>query len=180
MSETPVPDWAAWRPVERGVLCFIVREREVLLILKKRGLGGGKINAPGGKIDPGETPLQAAIRETQEEVGLTPHDPVLRGELYFQFTNGYSLHCLVYRAEGCSGTPTETDEAVPIWTPRDAIPYEKMWADDATWLPLLLAGERFTGHFVFDDEAMLYHKIEAGRLEPRCFDDAGDNRGAEG
>lgn len=168
-GEVAVPDWAAWQPVDRGVLCFIVQGSEVLLILKKRGLGGGKINAPGGKIDPGETPLQAAIRETQEEVGLTPHDPVLHGELYFQFTNGYSLHCLVYRAEGCSGTPTETDEAVPIWTQRDKIPYDKMWADDITWLPLLLKGETFTGHFVFDDEVMLYQKMEAGRLEPRCF-----------
>ena len=35
---------------------FIIDEakREVLLIRKKRGLGAGKINGPGGKIDPGE------------------------------------------------------------------------------------------------------------------------------
>lgn len=151
------------------MLCFIVEGPQVLLILKKRGLGGGKINAPGGKIEPGETPLAAAIRETQEEVGLTPHDPELRGEIYFQFTSGYSLHCLVYLAHGCTGEAIETPEAVPIWTARDSIPYDKMWADDATWLPLLLAGETFTGYFVFDDEAMLHHHIEVGQLEPRCF-----------
>src|SRR4051794_35353585 len=46
------PDWAAWVPRERAVLCFIVCGGRVLLIHKKRGLGAGKVNAPGGKIEP--------------------------------------------------------------------------------------------------------------------------------
>ena len=39
---------------------------QVLLIRKKRGLGAGKINGPGGKLDPGETFAQTAVREVQE------------------------------------------------------------------------------------------------------------------
>lgn len=153
-------DWAAWSPRERGVLCFIFRERELLLIHKKRGLGAGKINAPGGKIEPGESPRQAAIRETQEEVGLTPFDPQPLGELFFQFTDGYSLHCVAFRAEGCEGTPIETDEAIPLWTPLDAVPYDAMWADDIDWLPLLIAGRAFRGYFIFEGDTMLEHRIE--------------------
>ena len=153
-------DWAAWVPRERAVLCFIFREGELLLIHKKRGLGGGKINAPGGKIEPGESAREAAIRETQEEVGLTPHDPRPMGELFFQFTDGYSLHCIAFRAEGCDGTPVETDEATPIWTRLDAIPYHAMWADDAEWLPLLVAGRFFRGFFIFDGDMMLDRHVE--------------------
>ena len=159
-------DWARWTPRERGVLCFIFRERELLLIHKKRGLGGGKINAPGGKIEPGETPLAAAIRETQEEVGLTPLDPQPLGELFFQFTDGYSLHCIAFRAEGCEGSAVETEEAVPLWTALDAIPYEAMWADDIGWLPLLIAGRAFRGYFLFDGDAMLQHRIEVLPCSP--------------
>jgi len=153
-------DWSRWTPRERGVLCFIFRQGELLLILKKRGLGAGKINAPGGKIEPGESSLEAAIRETQEEVGLTPHDPRPVGELFFQFTDGYTLHCVVFRAEGHDGTEVETDEAVPRWTPLNAVPYDAMWADDGIWLPLLIAGRPFRGHFIFDGDTMLDHQIE--------------------
>jgi len=153
-------DWTRWTPQERAVLCFVLQNQRLLLILKKRGLGGGKINAPGGKIEPGETARAAAIRETQEEVGVTPVDPEARGEISFQFTDGYSLQCTVFLAHGCEGTPYETDEAVPIWTDPAAIPYEKMWADDAEWLPLLLAGQPFRGFFVFDNETMLSKKLE--------------------
>ncbi len=153
-------DWNHWTPRERAVLCFIRRGDEVLLILKKRGLGGGKMNAPGGKIEPGETPLEAAIRETQEEVGLTPLDLDERGELFFQFTDGYSLHCRVFIAAGCEGTPIETDEAIPYWTRVAEIPYDRMWADDRIWLPEMLEGRRFRGYFVFDDETMLSQKLD--------------------
>ena len=79
-------------------LCFIVRDGRVLLIRKKRGIGAGKINGPGGKVDPGETPLAAAVRETQEEIGVTPIDPQLRGDLRFHFRDGLRLRCLVYRS----------------------------------------------------------------------------------
>ncbi len=153
-------DWTQWNPQDRAVLCFIFRGNELLLIHKKRGLGGGKINAPGGKIEPGESPREAAIRETQEEVGLTPLDPRPLGELSFQFTDGYSVHCIVFRAEGHQGIAIETDEAVPIWTALDAVPYEAMWADDREWLPLLIAGRAFRARYVFDGETMLSQEME--------------------
>jgi len=155
-------DWNCWKPRERAVLCFIVEGDQVLLILKKRGLGGGKINAPGGKIEPGETAWEAAIRESQEEVGLTPHDPEARGVVCFQFTDGYSLHCTVFTARGCSGTPVETDEARPFWNAIDTIPYHEMWEDDHIWLPLLMRGETFYGRFHFEGEKMLSHELQTG------------------
>ncbi len=53
------------------------------------------------------------------------------------------------------GVPQETEEATPHWTPVDRIPYDRMWADDRTWLPLLLDGKRFKGRFLFDGDSML-------------------------
>jgi len=159
-------DWTHWAPRERANLCFIMKEGRLLLIRKKRGLGAGKINAPGGKIEPGETALDSAVRETFEEVGVVPLAPRKRGELSFQFADGYSLHCTVFLALDCEGEPTETAEAAPFWTSVDAIPFDEMWADDAYWLPLLVAGKAFCGYFTFDGEILLSREI-------RLLDDRG-------
>lgn len=153
-------DWPAWEPNQRATLCFVVRGEEVLLIKKKRGLGKGKINGPGGRIDPGESPEQCAIREVEEELCVTPTDLELSGRLNFHFVDGLALRCHVFRASGCEGTPAETPEAVPLWTPLDAIPYERMWQDDRLWIPLMLEGTRFEGRFLFNDDTMLGYEID--------------------
>jgi 8-oxo-dGTP pyrophosphatase MutT (NUDIX family) len=41
----------------------------------------GQISFPGGSLEAGETPVQAALREAQEEVGLNPGEVVVLGEL---------------------------------------------------------------------------------------------------
>ena len=153
-------DWNTWTPRERATLCFIKRNGKVLLIHKKRGLGAGKINGPGGRMEPGETPLECAIRETQEEICVTPRDLEKQGELHFQFLDGYSLFCTVYVAHGYYGEPRETEEAVPFWADIGEIPYEGMWEDDPHWLPLAITGRNFRGYFEFDGERLLSHRVD--------------------
>jgi 8-oxo-dGTP diphosphatase len=153
-------DWSHWKPQEHANLCFIVKEGRVLLIQKKRGLGAGKINGPGGKLDPGETALESALREVREEIGVTPTRVEERGELRFQFVDGYSLHCVVFIAGDYEGELCETDEATPFWVPMAEVPYEKMWEDDRHWLPEALAGRRFQGWFLFDGDRMVEKRVE--------------------
>ena len=156
-------DWSQWQPTLRATLLFVVDRdtQQVLLIRKKRGLGEGKINGPGGKLDPGETACECAVRETEEELHVTAHQPRKHGELWFQFTDGLGMHVAVFIAESFTGTPTETDEAIPLWTPLDALPLEEMWQDDRFWLKQLLHdGATFRGCFSFDGDQMLSHEIE--------------------
>ena len=54
-------DWQAWVPEQVATLMFITKGERVLLIRKKRGLGAGKINGPGGRIEENETPAACAI-----------------------------------------------------------------------------------------------------------------------
>jgi 8-oxo-dGTP diphosphatase len=152
-------DWSRWQAVDRATLTFIVDSEQVLLIRKKRGLGAGKINGPGGRLEAGESFRECAIREVEEEVCVTQCDPRESGELRFQFTDGYSIHVHVFLARGCEGRAAETDEALPMWFALDAIPYEEMWADDVLWLPRLLAGERIEGRFLFDGDTMLDYSV---------------------
>ena len=149
-----------WTPVHHATLVFVRSGDEVLLIRKKRGLGAGKINGPGGKLDAGETALQCAVREVQEELCITPLNLVPHGELKFQFLDDYAIHVHVFVASAYEGTPTETDEALPLWFKMRAIPYDEMWADDEIWLPRVLAGAIVSGSFVFDGDRMLEHQVE--------------------
>jgi 8-oxo-dGTP diphosphatase len=163
-------DWERWSPEVCATLLFVVRDGRILLIHKKRGLGAGKINGPGGKLDPGESPLDGAIREVQEEIGVTPLRVEQRGEIRFQFTDGLALQGYVFLARDCSGCPRESDEAAPFWTAVDRIPYARMWADDVFWMPMLLAGEKFRGRALFDADALLDQRFETlpadHRFEP--------------
>jgi 8-oxo-dGTP diphosphatase len=153
-------NWQEWQPTEVATLLFVIQDDQILLIRKKRGLGAGKINGPGGRIEDGETPLECAIRETQEELCITPQNVEFCGDLYFQFVGGFSIRGHVYKADSFHGEPTETDEAIPYWFPLAEIPYHEMWEDDQTWIPHMLAGQTFSGRYLFDDDTMLEQHIE--------------------
>lgn len=152
-------DWSTWKPDDLATLLFVVRDGHILLIRKKRGLGAGKINGPGGRLEPGEAPVAGAVREVEEELCVTATDVRASGELRFQFVDGYSLHVWVFKASGYRGEVTETDEAAPLWFSLDDIPYPEMWADDRIWLPLMLGDQPFSGRFIFDGDAMLDHHV---------------------
>lgn len=145
---------------KEAVISYIFYKKDVLLIEKKRGLGAGKINVPGGHIELGESPYEAAIRETKEEVSLDTDSLELMGNLYFKFSDGLTMKGWVYRTNSFTGTPTESDEAKPFWNPISNIPYDKMWEDDIVWLPKMLSGRYFRGYFEFDNDLMLKRKIE--------------------
>jgi 8-oxo-dGTP diphosphatase len=153
-------DWTTWEPTEKATLLFVLSAGQILLIHKKTGLGAGKINGPGGRIDPGETALQGAVREVQEELCVTPTGVRPAGELSFQFMDGYALHGFVFTASGFEGTLCETREAAPLWVPVGEIPYERMWQDDALWIPLMLKEKGFRGFFIFEGDEMLDSRLE--------------------
>lgn len=157
-------DWANWQPTERATLCFVITDGRILLIRKKRGLGAGKVNGPGGRLEHGETEVECAIRETREELGIDVIDPERGGELHFQFTDGYALHCAVFIASEARGEAIETDEAIPLWTDLNAIPFHEMWADDIHWLPGLIDGRKFRGFFEFHGEEMRSCIMEWGEF----------------
>jgi hypothetical protein len=67
----------------------------------------------------------------------------------------------VFNIQQFSGQPAESDEMQPIWFDHSAIPFDKMWADDAHWYPLYLAGARFEGVFAFrNTHELVWHRLQ--------------------
>ncbi len=155
---------ARWDPQELAVLCFVKCNQELLLIHKRRGLGAGKINAPGGRCEAGERPIDAAIRETQEEVCITPNVLKEYGILRFMFADGYQLEGRVFIAEAFEGIPAATEEAFPFWCPVSALPYSQMWEDDIHWLPHVLSNFYVEANFGFSGDRMKSRSIKTFNL----------------
>ena len=159
MNQLSDIDWDSWKAKVPATLVFVFRDGNILLIYKKTGLGKGKINGPGGKVEPGESPEGCAIRECREELGITVSNLQYCGQHRFQFVDGLTIHVWVYKTADFEGIPTETVEARPLWVPLDEIPYEQMWEDDGIWLPMLLRGERFQGRWIFEGDRMLDYEL---------------------
>jgi 8-oxo-dGTP diphosphatase/2-hydroxy-dATP diphosphatase len=135
-------------------LCLIHQHPRILLGMKKRGFGAGRWNGFGGKIAPGESIEEAAVRELREETGVEadPMDLEQHGILEFEFQNdpGKVLEVHVFKVHNHTGEPVETEEMRPKWFFVDEIPFKDMWSDDPYWIPLFIKGRKFRGRFVFD------------------------------
>lgn len=153
-------DWTQWQPQQRATLLYVICDGQILLIRKKRGLGAGKINGPGGRIEAGESAVECAVRETDEEVGIRACNVEERGQMRFQFVDGFSMEVDILTANAYEGTPCETDEAAPLWFPIDDIPYGEMWATDRHWLPEIVAGKSLVGRALFDGDEPLDWDIQ--------------------
>ncbi len=73
-------------PRESAVLLLLYPrdgQTRVVLTLRRHDLNAhaGQISLPGGRLEPGETPAQAALREAHEEVGIDPSQVMLLGSL---------------------------------------------------------------------------------------------------
>ena len=153
-------DWTLWEPDLRTTLIFVRRDDALLLIEKKTGLGQGKINGPGGKIETGETPAAGALRELREEVGLTAFEPQLAARLFFSDVEELNILVYVFVTDQFDGELHETTEAKPIWVDVQDVPYEKMWEDDQYWLPQVLNGESVDGYFQFRGERLVSFHVD--------------------
>lgn len=135
-----------------ATLCFIIVDGEALLIEKKRGVGEGLFNGPGGKLEEGESPEECAVRETEEEIDVTPQEIEKVGELEFMFGDDPFMFVHVFKASGFSGKPAESEEARPEWFSTGDLPFEEMWPDDEYWVPKMLEGQNFLARFYFDED----------------------------
>ncbi len=149
-------------------LLFLIRDKEILLALKKRGFGEGLWNGAGGKVEADELLEQALVRECQEEIGVTPteYTKVAVHEFVYETDN----RVMIVHAYLCTkwlGEPMESEEMLPQWFKQSEIPYEKMWADDIHWLPKALESKKLHTKFTFNAaEELIDGKIhEAEHLE---------------
>ncbi|QEG00664.1 putative NUDIX hydrolase [Stieleria maiorica] len=98
-----------------GRLCLTLTRRP-----KALSHHGGQICLPGGQIEPGESPLEAALREYREELGVSPQVIQVVGRLkpIYVFASDNLVETLVLTAGGPIGDwnpdPVEVDEVIEM------------------------------------------------------------------
>ncbi|GBG33164.1 7,8-dihydro-8-oxoguanine triphosphatase [Hondaea fermentalgiana] len=159
---------AGARPRKELTNAFVVAGGRVLLGMKKRGFGEGKWNGFGGKLQQGETALEAAQRELLEEASVQMLDPQLVGRVTYTYEDMQEeLLVHVFRATRWTPEePRESEEMKPCWFALEDIPFANMWADDEHWYEHMLGGSSFfTANFAFakDHKTILQHDV---KLDP--------------
>ncbi len=142
----------------------IVRDGEkVLMLLKRKGLGEGYYNFPGGKVEAGEEPCECAIRELMEETCIEGESPEKIGEILYRLDNGETSRMNIYRISRYRGTLCESSEGKPFWTKE--IPLDKMWEDDRVWVSMVMAGKKVKCEFYFSSDWKEYRGGECKEVE---------------
>jgi len=147
--------------LRQATLCFLLRNNQILLAMKKRGFAEGKWNGVGGKKDEADPNIEAtAIREAREEIGVTPKSlkQVATLNFYFLERKDWNQQVIVYVTRDWEGKPIESEEMAPQWFGIDEIPYDTMWEDDKFWLPQVLRGTKIEADFLFDENQKMIDK----------------------
>ncbi len=140
------------------VLCYIEHDGCYLMLhrnKKAHDLNGGKYIGVGGKLEAGESPEEALLREVKEETGLTLTHFTRRGLVTF-VQGDLTEYMFLFTADGFEGTLSDCTEGDLHWIPKSEMLSLPLWEGDREFLPLLTRdGPYFSLKLVYEGESLV-------------------------
>lgn len=146
-----------------ATLCYVRKDDHTLMVhrvKKQNDMHRGKWNGLGGKLEPGESPEECAIREIAEESGLQVSHVVLKGILTFPaFDEIEDWYCFVFVARQFTGELIESSEGTLRWVPDEDLLQLNLWEGDLIFLPWLNMPGIFSAKFVYEKKKLVGHSV---------------------
>lgn len=135
--------------VELTILCLIRNGDEYLLQdrIKKDWRG---FTLPGGHVEPGESIVDAVIREMKEETGLTVENPKLCGVKQFPIDGGRYL-VFLFVADEFSGEVISSEEGAMHWVKKENLSKVNLVNDFKELLEVMLDENLSEFQYVVED-----------------------------
>ena len=136
-----------------ATVCYLKSNNKILML--KFSKKWNRVYAPpGGKFQPGESPLDCITREFREETGLTLINPKLQGISYW--CGSAEGVIFVFVAEKYEGTQiAHSPEGKLAWIGLDDLQAIKQFEQNKLFTPYLFKDGLFEGKFLFDDDSKL-------------------------
>ena len=150
---------------ELTMLCLIRRGNEVLLQNRvKRDWAGYTL--PGGHVEPGESFVEACVREMKEETGLTLTEWKFRGIVSFLSDTWPDEYMCLYTATGFTGEMITCSEGTLEWVEKNKVSELPIWEGDKIVLQLLARdGDFFSLKLRYEGEALVEAVLDGVALE---------------
>jgi 8-oxo-dGTP diphosphatase len=147
--------------LKRTAAMVVLRHGDSFLLLKRaKSPNKGKYVPVGGKLEPFENPLNAALRETYEETGLRLNTVKYCGVLVETSPTDYNWQCNIYVAEIDFIPPPPCDEGTLEWIDFDRVPNVPTPPTDLHIYHYIMAGKPFAFDAVYDENLKLLEMRE--------------------
>ena len=146
-----------------GTLVYLKQNGKTLMlhrVKKEQDFHEGKWNGLGGKLDPGETPEECAIREVKEESGLDLKALKLRGIITFPlFDQVDDWYVYLFTGTEFSGDLIDSPEGDLKWIDNDKLLDLNLWEGDYIFLQWIEQERFFSGKFVYEEKQLVDHSV---------------------